>query len=100
MVIKVSASRAHLDQFQILIDGLLLPREALLQLLREAGPATVDGILAAVFWRSQHYLVKGILQRLPLQLSVGQLVQHAAERLVIQQVPDVVDSCRTQQGCV
>lgn len=82
---------SHLGQPQVLVDGLLLAGETLLQLLGEALPAAVDGVAAAVLRRSQHHLVKGILQRLPLQLAVGQLVQHAAERLVIQQVADVVD---------
>lgn len=83
---------SHLDQPHVLVDGLLLTREAFFQLLWEAGPAAVDGILAAVFWRSQHNLVERIFQRLPLQLSISHLVQHAAERLVVQQVSDVVDS--------
>lgn len=82
----------HFGQFQVLIDGLLLAGETLLQLLKEALPATVDGIAAAVLGRSQHHLVVGVLQGLPLQLAIGQLVQHAAEGLVIQQVADVVDS--------
>ncbi|TNN85874.1 hypothetical protein EYF80_003718 [Liparis tanakae] len=68
--------------------------EALLQLLGEAGPAAVDGIPAPVLRRSQNYLVVRILQRLPLQLAVRHAVQHAAERLVLQQVADVVDSWR------
>lgn len=83
--------RSHLGQPHVLVDGLLLPGEAFLQLLREAGPAAVDGISAAVLRGSQHDLVVGILQRFPLQLSVGHAVQHAAERLVFQQVADVVD---------
>lgn len=83
---------SHLDQPQVLVDGLLLAGETLLQLLGEALPAAVDGVAAAVLRRSQHHLVEGILQRLPLQLAIGHLVQHAAERLVIQQVADVVDS--------
>lgn len=82
---------SHLDQFQILIDGCLLSREALLQLLGEALPAAVDGVAPAVFRGSDHHVVERILQRLPLQLAVRHLVQHAAERLVIQQIADVVD---------
>lgn len=83
---------SHLGQSQVLVDGLLLAGEALLQLLWEASPAAVDGILAPVLGRPQHHLVKGVLQRLPLQLAIGHLIQHTAERLVVQQVPDVVDS--------
>lgn len=95
---------SYLHQLHVLVDGLLLSGEALLQLVGEAGPAAVDGVDAAVFGRSQHHLVVGILQRLPLKLPVGHLVQHAAEGLVFQQVTNVVDSCgrrpdgiRTQQ---
>ena len=90
------AGRPYLDQPHVLVDGLLLSREALLQLVGEARPAAVDGILAAVFWRSQNHLVVRILERLPLQLSVCHLVQHAAERLMVQQVTDVVDSWETE----
>lgn len=42
----------HLDQFKILVDGLLLPGEAFLQLFWETGPAAIDGVAAAASWRS------------------------------------------------
>lgn len=75
---------SHLRKSHIFINGLFLPWEALLQFINVAFFSTVDRVYAPVFWWTQDHFVKGVLQRVPLQLSIGQLVNHTAKWLVIQ----------------
>lgn len=56
----------HLNQSHELIDGVLLAREALLQLLGKTVWATVNRVDAPVPWRTQDHLVKGVFQWFPL----------------------------------
>jgi len=83
---------SHHGKSHIFLNGLFLPWEALLQFVYIAFPSTVDGVYAPIFWWTQDHFIIGVIQRLPLQLPIGQLVYHTAKLPVILQFPNIVDT--------